>query len=397
MKWLVYSLILSSFLTLPSQAQDKAFKVIDKHAHKAPESLRKSLSALTAYLVQPANSELERVRSIYTWITHNISYDQEALKKVGRKRINRTNLDILSRKKAICLGYSTLFRDMCLKAGIRCEVISGYSKGTLTSKPDLETPDHAWNAVEIDGEWHILDATWGSSLLNATNDFVLAFNEGYFLTSPDRFIVNHLPADPMWQLLDCPIPPQLFLAPADSILHHLEGTAPCQDFRDSIRQYMALEPKEKKLQEALNTFRYLPTKLNKKALAQVYMDLVSTLSDTADLQQQANELPAMIHTQERMIDYCYKAKQLAKLYNWQLELFISTLINQATARAKQIETIEDRAIILEQYQQVLTDLEASAALIEELPASSFKNYAKEATVSYLDIINHNLKRYQGRK
>jgi len=159
---------------------------------------------LTNYLINPVENDLEKVTSIYQWVILNIRYDRKAYKN-GNKRINRSNADILARKEAICWGYSTLFKAMCETAKIPCEIISGYSKPSLDAIPSLKSPNHAWNSVKIDSSWYLLDATWDSDLRGSVGDFEQKFGHDYFLTPPKYFIVNHLPADPDWQLLACPI------------------------------------------------------------------------------------------------------------------------------------------------------------------------------------------------
>lgn len=377
------------------QAQEEHFREIDRYVQKAPRTLHQDISGLTEYLIKPASNELEKVRAIYSWITHNIDYDVAAYKN-GNKRINKTNKDILNRRKAVCFGYSTLFRDMCQRANIKVALVSGYSKGTLTAQPKLERPDHAWNAVFIDQKWYLLDATWGSSLLDKTNDFVQTYKEGYFLTSPELFIINHLPADPMWQLLDCPVPAQLFLEPADSMLRNTQSTQDCFSFQDSIRHFFALDRQQQRLKEAQNTHSYHTTPDNQKALGHAFMDMAGILSDRAEQFQKAEQFEAMVEVQDSVIRYCRKARAFADLYHWQNELFINTLINQATAKSKLADQLTEKVAILEEYDQIIALLKESQALLDALPDSPFKSYAKEATDGYIEVAEYNLNFYKNR-
>lgn len=392
MKCILFFLFLSN---LGLSQKDNPFKAIDKHAQKAPEAIANTTKSLTEYLIQPANSELEKVRSLYTWLTHHIQYDKQAYNN-GNKRINQNNADILRRKRAVCFGYSKLFQEMCTHAGLNSEVISGYSKGTLTAKPSLEKPDHAWNAVQINGEWNVLDATWGSSILNKTNDFIQITKEGYFLTSPEYFILNHLPADPMWQLLDCPIPAPLFLSSIDSILQYVNESSPCFNYQDSIVQFRNLPPDEKRLKNALNTHYYHPTESNKKELGHVYIDKAGLLSEKTDALQQAEKFDDLVFLQAKIISLCRKANAKTALYNWQKELFINTLINQAVAQSRLLDSMTKRADILNTYDQILSHLAESQLLIKGLPASTFKDYAQQSTNNFLEITRQNLAIYKAK-
>jgi transglutaminase/protease-like cytokinesis protein 3 len=94
---------------------------------------------------------------------------------------------------------------MCGVARIKCEVISGYAKG-YGYKPGDEIgrgeTNHAWNAVEIEGQWFLVDSTWAAGSINSSNRFEKSFSNFYFLTDPEKFIVSHFPQDPKWQLLN---------------------------------------------------------------------------------------------------------------------------------------------------------------------------------------------------
>ena len=186
------------------------------------------------------------MRSFYVWIVDNIEYDNAAVEH-GAERINHSNQDVLDRKKAVCQGYSNLFQEMCTYSNIRCEVIIGYSKTPRDAPPDLSAANHTWNAVFLDEKWYLLDATWGAGNGKAQH-------EDYFLTDPEMFIIDHLPNDPMWQLLKCPISVEVFKMEAKNISRHIQKIEKCFDFNDSIYQFMALPKPEKKLKNAINAY-----------------------------------------------------------------------------------------------------------------------------------------------
>ena len=137
---------------------------------KAPKSVENNVTDLSKYLAKSDYTELEKVRSFYTWIIHHITYDNTR-QKLGEKRKHKNRAAVLRNRKAICSEYSELFKALCDEMGIKTFVVSGYSKGTLTSSPNLEAPNHAWNAVKIEEHWYLLDLTWDSGLLNGSSDF----------------------------------------------------------------------------------------------------------------------------------------------------------------------------------------------------------------------------------
>ena len=124
---------------------------------KIPDSVIYDVEKLGLALTQNVEKENDKACHIFQWIRTNIKYDSEAYRR-NKKRINATTADVLKRREAVCLGYSQLFAEMCQAAGLNAMVIDGYSKqGAIP--PDMEEGDHAWNAVQIDVQWYLVDVT----------------------------------------------------------------------------------------------------------------------------------------------------------------------------------------------------------------------------------------------
>uniref|UniRef100_A0A8C5K8L2 Kyphoscoliosis peptidase n=1 Tax=Jaculus jaculus TaxID=51337 RepID=A0A8C5K8L2_JACJA len=183
-------------------------------------TVKSGLDELVSDLLQEAHSDLERVRAIWTWICHHIEYDVEAAQEKDRQAFKPT--DILRTKKTNCDGYAGLFERMCRIAGVQCMAVPGYSKGFgyKTGQSFSGEFDHAWNAVFLEGRWHLLDSTWGSGLVDtATSKFTFLYNEFYFLTHPALFIEDHFPDNKNWQLLR---PPQSLRQFENNMYHKSE-------------------------------------------------------------------------------------------------------------------------------------------------------------------------------
>jgi len=178
------------------------FEPIDRHALNAPAAATRKVSDLARYLIANAGDEREKARAIFRWLTANIEYDTEGYLKGDYGDL--TPEGVLRSRKAVCSGYAGLFASLGEAAGLEVSMISGYSKGYGYSQGDAlpSRPNHAWNAVKIEGRWLLLDATWGAGYLNDKRRFVRQLENHYFLTDPHRFIYDHLPEDARWQLLD---------------------------------------------------------------------------------------------------------------------------------------------------------------------------------------------------
>ena len=210
-------LVLSSSLFSKDEYYDYAD--MDKYALSTPSEITKNVSLLSAYLIKPAQTEKGKVRALFRWVTENINYDVQSY--LIRQNKQRSIQQILIDRTTVCDGYSRLMVELAQAADIEMVQIFGYSKGYDYNIGDRfeDNPNHAWNAVKINGKWHLLDATWGAGYIDETNQFIRQFQEHYFLTPPESFILDHLPEDQQWQLIDRPISLRefedyLFLKPA---------------------------------------------------------------------------------------------------------------------------------------------------------------------------------------
>ena len=84
--------------------------------------------------------------------------------------------------------------------------IQGHAKGAgfipgSTFTPGV--PNHEWNAVLLGGHWYLSDVCWSAGYLQqASQTFVFKLTDHYYLTDPEVFVLDHLPIDDTWQLLE---------------------------------------------------------------------------------------------------------------------------------------------------------------------------------------------------
>lgn len=202
--------LLALCLVLPSIVMPGAcaketgsFARVDAHAAKAPASAEKSVSALANYLVRPARNDEEKARALFRWITLKVSYDTAGYQSGAPGDMSPEG--VLRRRKAVCSGYAALFEHLAREAGLEAVTIRGHSKGFMAGTHQDSELNHAWNAVKIEGQWRLLDCTWGAGHVTPSMKFVRQFSEYYFLTPPEEFVYGHFPQEPKWQLLDRPM------------------------------------------------------------------------------------------------------------------------------------------------------------------------------------------------
>lgn len=212
-----------------------------------------SFDNIAIYLTQQFTDEFSKVRSIYTWIALNISYDPNSIVDI-QDRNSQTAKSVWDTRVAVCEGYANLFNEMCKVSGIESRIIKGYVKNFTDF--DFQFPNHAWNSVKIDGKWHLLDATWASvnneGGLLARNELHKSFArqklDHFFLVNPNRMILTHLPEDPYWQLQDNYISMYLFLRGEDHIKETLMNPyLEKKDFEQLIEDFDKLDSLDKSI------------------------------------------------------------------------------------------------------------------------------------------------------
>lgn len=199
----------------PVNLQNQKFTGIDNKA-RSIQYTGNSVEELANILSSYATTEEEKARIIYTWITHNISYDVVALQNLFDRNIypDVKVETVLTTRSTICSGYANLYQQLAQYMGLKSVIVIGYAKGIDYAVGEDNQVNHAWNAVKIDGDWYLIDTTWGSGTVN-DNVFKAEFNPHYFATKPEEFIYSHFPENTQWQLLKTPFSRQQFDTFAD--------------------------------------------------------------------------------------------------------------------------------------------------------------------------------------
>ena len=84
-----------------------------------------------------ASTQWQTALNLYDWLTHNIYYDLN---------YEYYGADAILRGYGVCDSYSKAYMMLCKKAGIPV--------GRVTNS------NHAWNAIQLGGNWYYVDATW---------------------------------------------------------------------------------------------------------------------------------------------------------------------------------------------------------------------------------------------
>lgn len=216
---LVVFILFFSILAAPSWAQ---YASVDSIVDHYPKIVKES-KQLTQLINRDFSGQEQKARAIFRWVATNVSYDikiAESMNNVSKTAFAYSNQkekqlkekqfkenlvnETLNSRKAVCHGYSALIEVLCEETGLESKIVTGTLKTDPSEIGSIpKAINHAWNIVKINGQWKLIDATLAAGFISAnTGLFKSYFNDGYFCTEPERFFLNHYPADEKWLLIN---------------------------------------------------------------------------------------------------------------------------------------------------------------------------------------------------
>ena len=208
---MMFRILLIAIVFFSTHYNSSAQRTIEEQARSIPESNCVSVMALSSYIKQNFATDSARVRAIYVWITDHISYDVDAMLAKGSMTTTTVPLpsadEILTRRSGVCQGYTDLFVALSKACGINAVRVGGYTKRT----GEVSSLAHAWVALKLNGKWQLFDPTWGAGFVR-NEKFVKRFSDNFYNVAPEKFIEQHMPFDPLYQLLAYPFTHAEFIA-----------------------------------------------------------------------------------------------------------------------------------------------------------------------------------------
>lgn len=108
-------------------------------------------------------NDFEKEMKIILWMIGHISYDYEKYKLDPIPAEVANASDVLINGKAVCSGYSNVFKVLCDACGLNAITVSGDVKSINRTTGEESWERHAWNQICLDGDWYNVDVTWADS------------------------------------------------------------------------------------------------------------------------------------------------------------------------------------------------------------------------------------------
>ena len=176
----------------PVDYQSVNLQLVDKSARfvNSLPHMTNATSLAQGYLCRPYRSDVQRLRSIFTWVSEKVAWEEDFEGDIDTRRV-------IQMRRGCSEEIAVLVHEMCAAVDMHAEVIRGFLKmpGEIT---DNVKPNHWWNAVLVDGHWRIMDCSLAGPTNPKRSTYSSAGSQvaenGYFLARPTEICYTHVPA-----------------------------------------------------------------------------------------------------------------------------------------------------------------------------------------------------------
>ena len=207
LKKLLPAFILLAGFNASAQTNGRDFTKIDAYVKSLGPLEHMSMGTINNVVSNKFTDKMDKARAIYYWVAHNIMYDPKLIR--SNSTAKNTPAEVLQTRKAVGIGFASLFQDMCSSADIRCLTVDGFVKYNTQQigEKDQEI-NHSWAVVQLGQtpeEWFYVDPAFGSGFLSADmKEFTKAYSDAYFFTEKASFNQQHFPDNSAWKLGSAP-------------------------------------------------------------------------------------------------------------------------------------------------------------------------------------------------
>lgn len=122
-------------------------------------------------------TDLEKITFLHDFIVRECDYDYKNYMQNTIPQESYTAYGVLVKGIAVCQGYAETLLDLATRLDIPCIVVSSNAM------------NHAWNMVQLDGNWYHIDATWDDPTWEGYDQCKAGYvRHDYFLLSDDEML-----------------------------------------------------------------------------------------------------------------------------------------------------------------------------------------------------------------
>ncbi len=201
------ALFIITGFNVDAQTNGRDFTAVDAYVKSLGSLDSMSMGTINNVVSNKFTDKVDKARAIYYWISNNITYDIKAAR--NNSTAKNTPTDVLLSRKAVGIGFASLFQDMCSSADIRCLTVDGFVKNNTShiGEKDVEI-NHSWAVVQLGQSpdtWFYVDPAWGSGYADAElKEFTKSYTDAYFFAEKANFNLQHYPDNEAWKLGPAP-------------------------------------------------------------------------------------------------------------------------------------------------------------------------------------------------
>lgn len=136
------------------------------------EQLAAEVARVVGQIITPDMNDEAKARAINAYLTSTAEYDYDGLKAIEEGTgdqfpHNQSAMGVLIDKKGVCASYAQAFNVLADASALNAVYVTGlvtYNGGK-----------HAWNKVQIDGVWRMVDSTWNDG--NPADEYLFLNDE----------------------------------------------------------------------------------------------------------------------------------------------------------------------------------------------------------------------------